>query len=59
MVHIIVKNETEFKDAEMSLFALKFNRYIQFTIYVASTDQLWEYETKYMPQFEYWLVATK
>ena len=59
MVHIIVKDEEEFKNAEMTLFALKFNKYVQFTIYVTSTDQLWEYETKYMPQFEYWLVATK
>lgn len=59
MVHIIVNNEEEFIDAEMTLFALKFNKYIQFTIYVTSTAQLWNYETKYMPQFEYWLVATK
>ena len=59
MVYIIVTDEEEFKQAEMTLFALKFNRHIQFSIYVTSTDQIWLYETQYMPQFEYWLVVTK
>jgi hypothetical protein len=59
MVDITVRNEEEFKKAEMELFGRKFQEYMEFTIFVESTGDTWFYETQYLPQFEAWLVATK
>lgn len=59
MVDIVVKNEDDFKKAEIDLFGKRFNDHMEFTIFVESTGDTWFYETQYMPQFETWLVVTK